>query len=138
MGYYLFKKLSIHGLKRINGVMILCNVQTSAGDSETNKVHCDPCYSKDMEKFKCVPREVGEALHSVLLTVAMGITTGIEVPHPNSYVEFLTLSTSGWDLFGNRVITDIISQDVVIRVDSNPCDGSLYREGKFGLRDMCR
>lgn len=76
---------------------------------QTTEVQCDHCYSICMGKFNCVPREVGEALNSVLLTPGMGIITGIEVFHPNSYVEFLTLSTSDWVLFGNRVITDIIS-----------------------------
>lgn len=56
-----------------------------------------------------MPRDVGRALNSVVLTHGRGIVKGIELCPPKFIVEVPNPSTSQGDLFGNRVIAGIIS-----------------------------
>lgn len=52
---------------------------------------------------------------------------------PTRYVEVLTTIFSKYD-FGNRVVSDVISQDEIIGAGLNPNDWYLYKKRKDDMK----
>lgn len=50
-----------------------------------------------LEEMTCVPRKVGKALKSAVLTYGVGTVKGIKCAPFQMHVEFPTLSTPEWD-----------------------------------------